>query len=87
MSPPIDLADGRVRRTREHYCGTVAAYLAARTDEERARLGNAMYLAQLATIEARHNPEGCATFLAAADALSSADRRDPPPIETPRQAA
>jgi len=87
VSSPIDLADARVRRTRERYRGTVAEYLGARTDDERVRLGKAMYFAQLATIEARHNPEGCAAFIAAADALTSTGGRRPRQLAPPRRAA
>ena len=65
----------------------MATYLGARTDDERARLGKAMYFAQLATIEARHNPAGCAAFLAAAEALTIAESREQHRIASTRQAA
>ena len=84
---PLDLAAARVCRTREHYRRTVAAYLGAGTAEERARLGKAMYFAQLATIEARHNPEGCEAFITAAAALTVAGGRSPGQIEGTRRAA
>jgi hypothetical protein len=66
--PTLDGAEVRVRAARAFYQQAVAGYLAARTDRERSVLGDAMYFAQMATIEARFNPEGSARFRAMAEA-------------------
>jgi hypothetical protein len=68
LSVPVsDAGEARARSSRAFYQDAVASYLGARTAEERSVLGDAMYLAQLATMEARFNPEGCARFRALAE--------------------
>jgi len=62
-----DTVEARVHATRQFYQAAVAAYLGARTAADRSVLGEAMYFAQMATIEARFNPEGCAHFRALAE--------------------
>ena len=63
----IDAAEARVAAARAFYQRAVAAYLAAESEQERSTLGEVMYFAQMATIEARFNPEGCAHFGALAE--------------------
>jgi hypothetical protein len=65
--PVSNAAEARCCSTRAFYQDAVAAYLSARTEEERSVLGDAMYFAQLATMEARFNAEGCARFRALAE--------------------
>jgi hypothetical protein len=63
----FDAAETRVAAARVFYQSSVAAYLAAESEQERSTLGEIMYFAQMATIEARFNPEGCARFRALAE--------------------
>lgn len=63
----VDAAEARVAAARAFYQRSVAAYLAVESEQERSRLGEVMYFAQMATIEARFNPEGCAHFRALAE--------------------
>jgi hypothetical protein len=60
----IDAADTRVAAARAFYQRSVAAYLNAKSEQERSTLGEVMYFAQMATIEARSNLEGCVHFRA-----------------------
>jgi hypothetical protein len=72
-----DTTEARVRTTRQFYQGAVAAYLGARTEGDRSILGEAMYFAQMATIEARFNPEGCAHFRALAESKMAGGTSEP----------
>lgn len=66
--PAAAAAEARVREARAFYHDAVAAYLGAVTEQEREFAGEAMYFAQMATIEARFNAEGSARFRALAEA-------------------
>ena len=63
----IDAAETRVAAARVFYQRSVAAYLNAKSEQERSTLGEVMYFAQMATIEARSNLEGCVHFRALAE--------------------
>jgi hypothetical protein len=77
----FDAAETRVAAARVFYQRSVAAYLAAASEQERLTLGQAMYFAQMATIEARFNPEGCARFRALAEErLAGTATRIPPSL-------
>jgi hypothetical protein len=63
----VDAVETRVAAARVFYQRSVAAYLNAESEQERSTLGEVMYFAQMATIEARSNLEGCARFRALAE--------------------
>ena len=63
----VDAVETRVAAARVFYQRSVAAYLNAESEQERSTLGEVMYFAQMATIEARSNLEGCVHFRALAE--------------------
>lgn len=81
----IDAAETRVAAARVFYQRSVATYLNAKSEQERSTLGEVMYFAQMATIEARSNFEGSAHFCALAEERLAGDVTRMPPrlVATP----